>query len=132
MEMLANGSTDGFILSLAKETMQKGDYHHLKEAINQGMPLVLFDRVVDDIACDKVIIDDVTGGKKAVQYLVDCGCKNIALISTVDYVSVGKLRTHGYKQALADNNIEINEDLILKIEEMEDSEGDIKWYYHRF
>jgi len=126
MEMLANGSTDGFILSLAKETMQKEDYHHLKEAINQGMPLVLFDRVVDDIACDKVIIDDVTGGKKAVQYLVDCGCRNIALISTVDYVSVGKLRTHGYKQALVENNIEINEELILKIEEMEDSETEIE------
>ena len=64
MEMLANGSTDGFIMSLAKETMQKGDYHHLTEAINQGMPLVLFDRVIDEIACDKVIIDDVIGAKK--------------------------------------------------------------------
>ncbi|MCB7480722.1 LacI family DNA-binding transcriptional regulator [Christiangramia sediminis] len=126
MEMLANGSTDGFILSLAKETMQKADYHHLVEAINQGMPLVLFDRVVDEIACDKVIIDDVNGGKKAVQYLVDCGCKNIALISTVDYVSVGKLRTHGYKQALVENNIEINEDLILKIEQIENSEVEIE------
>lgn len=128
MEMLANGSTDGFILSLAKETMQKADYHHLTEAINQGMPLVLFDRVVDEIACDKVIIDDVNGGKKAVQYLVDCGCKNIALISTVDYVSVGKLRTHGYKQALVENNIEINEDLILKIEGIENSEAEIEGF----
>lgn len=128
MEMLANGSTDGFILSLAKETMQKADYHHLIEAINQGMPLVLFDRVVEDIACDKVIIDDVTGGKKAVQYLVDIGCKNIALISTVDYVSVGKLRTRGYKEALEENNIPVRDDLILKIEEMEDSESEIEQF----
>ena len=28
--------------------------------------------------------------------------KNIALITTVDYVSVGKLRTEGYLKALAD------------------------------
>ena len=126
MEMLANGSTDGFILSLAKETMQKGDYHHLTEAVNQGMPLVLFDRVVDEISCDKVIIDDVTGGKKAVQYLIDIGCKKIALISTVDYVSVGKLRTKGYMEALEENGYALKEDLILKIEEMEDSEAEIE------
>ncbi|TRO65205.1 LacI family DNA-binding transcriptional regulator [Christiangramia sabulilitoris] len=126
MEMLANGSTDGFILSLAKETMQKGDYHHLQEAINQGMPLVLFDRVVDSIACDKVIIDDVAGAKKAVQHLLDVGCRRIAMISTVDYVSVGKLRTKGYKEALEENDIEFDENLILKIEEMEDSEKEIE------
>ncbi len=126
MEMLANGSTDGFILSLAKETMQKGDYHHLKEAINQGMPLVLFDRVVEDIACDKVIIDDVAGAKKAVQYLHDLGCRKIALISTVDYVSVGKLRTKGYKEVLEENGLTFNDDLVLKIEEMDDSEAQIE------
>lgn len=126
MEMLANGSTDGFIMSLAKETMQKGDYHHLTEAINQGMPLVLFDRVIDEIACDKVIIDDVIGAKKAVQHLIDIGCKRIALISTVDYVSVGKLRTNGYKTALEENFFKVDEDLILKIEEMDESEAEIE------
>ncbi|APG59180.1 LacI family DNA-binding transcriptional regulator [Christiangramia salexigens] len=126
MEMLANGSTDGFIMSLAKETMQKGDYHHLQEAINQGMPLVLFDRVVDGITCDKVIIDDVIGAKKAVQHLIDVGCKKIGLISTVDYVSVGNLRTRGYQQALEENNIAVEEQHILKIEKMEDSETAIE------
>lgn len=126
MEMLANGSTDGFIMSLAKETMQKQDYHHLQETINQGMPLVLFDRVIDDISCDKVIIDDVIGAKKAVNHLVDLGCRKIALISTVDYVSVGKLRTQGYKLALEERGFAIDENLILKIEEMEESEEKIQ------
>ncbi|MCP9200955.1 LacI family transcriptional regulator [Gramella sp. GC03-9] len=128
MEMLANGSTDGFIMSLAKETMQKGDYHHLIEVISQGMPLVLFDRVVDQILCDKVIIDDVLGAQKAVQHLIDIGCKRIALLSTVDYVSVGKLRTQGYKLALEENDFELDEDLILKIEEMEESEEKIEHF----
>ncbi len=128
MEMLANGSTDGFIMSLAKETMQKGDYHHLQETINQGMPLVLFDRVVDEIACDKVIIDDVIGAKKAVNHLVEIGCKRIALITTVDYVIVGKLRTHGYQQALYEAGLPIDESMILKIEEMENSEAEIEHF----
>ncbi|MDX1603593.1 MAG: LacI family DNA-binding transcriptional regulator, partial [Salinimicrobium sediminis] len=121
MEMLANGSTDGFILSVAKETQQKRDYHHLQEVINQGMPVVLVDRVVDEIVCDKVIIDDAEGAAKAVQHLIDSGCSSIAIITTVDYVSVGKLRTNGYLNALRKNNMTVNEDLILKIEDIDQS-----------
>ncbi|NJW51321.1 LacI family DNA-binding transcriptional regulator [Salinimicrobium oceani] len=125
MEMLANGSTDGFIISVAKETQQKEDYHHLEEVINQGMPIVLVDRVVDQLTCDKVIIDDSEGAKNAVQHLIDSGCKKIAIITTVDYVSVGKLRTDGYLEALTSNNIEIDEDLILKIENVDQSQDEI-------
>lgn len=125
MEMLANGSTDGFILSVAKETQQKGDYHHLQEVINQGMPVVLVDRVVDQIICDKVIIDDSEGAKNAVQHLIKSGCCKIAIITTVDYVSVGKLRTNGYLEALEVNNMQIDEDLILKIEDIDKSQDEI-------
>lgn len=125
MEILANGSTDGFILSVAKETQQRGDYHHLTEVINQGMPLVLFDRVIEEINCDKVIIDDLLGAKKAVQYLVDKGCRKIGLITTIDYVSVGKLRTQGYIETLRENNIELDEDIILKVEDFDRSEYEI-------
>lgn len=128
MELLANGSTDGFIISVAKETQQKGDYHHLQEVIEQGMPMVMFDRVIDEINCDKVIIDDVIGAKEAVQHLIDIKCKNIALISTVDYVSVGKLRTQGYLEALSENGIGINNDLILKVEDFDKSEQEIKQF----
>jgi len=126
MELLANGSIDGFIIAVAKETQQKKDYHHLTEVISQGMPLVMFDRVIEEINCDKVIIDDVSGAKKAVQRLIDLGCKNIAIISTVDYISVGKLRTQGYIQALNENDIEIDQNLILKVEDFEKSEEEIK------
>ena len=58
MDMLANGSIDGFIMSLSKETQYRRDFHHISEVINQGMPVVMFDRVTNDISCDKVIIDD--------------------------------------------------------------------------
>ena len=125
MEMLANGSTDGFILSVAKETQQKEDYHHLEEVISQGMPLVMVDRVVNDIICDKVIIDDSDGARDAVQQLIDNDCRKIAIITTVDYVSVGKLRTEGYLRALRSNDLEIDEDLILKIEDVDNSREEI-------
>lgn len=117
MEMLANGSIDGFILSISKETMLKQDFHHFSETINQGMPIVMFDRVTSEINCDKVIVDDVLGAKKAVIKLLENGCKNIAMLTTNDYVSVGKLRTQGYVEALEDFGIIPNENLILKVDD---------------
>ncbi|MFV5684807.1 LacI family DNA-binding transcriptional regulator [Flavobacterium sp. GB2R13] len=122
MEMLANGSIDGFIMSLSKETQFKGDFHHITEVIDQGMPVVMFDRVTNEILCDKVIIDDKLSAYEAVQSLIDKGRKKIALVTTVDYVSVGKLRTDGYIKALLDNNIPFDENLIIKIEDVETCE----------
>jgi LacI family transcriptional regulator len=122
MEMLANGSIDGFIMSLSKETQFRGDFHHITEVINQGMPVVMFDRVTNDILCDKVIIDDQSAAYEAVQSLIDKGRKKIALVTTVDYVSVGKLRTDGYVKALLDNDIPFNENLIIKIEDVDTCE----------
>jgi LacI family transcriptional regulator len=122
MEMLANGSIDGFIISLSKETQLKGDFHHITEVINQGMPVVMFDRVTNEVFCDKVIIDDKLAAYEAVQSLIDKGRKKIALVTTVDYVSVGKLRTDGYIKALLDNGIPFNENLIIKIEDVDTCE----------
>ena len=117
MQMLANGSIDGFILSISKETLQQQDYHHFNETINQGMPIVMFDRVVNEIRCDKVIVDDLKGSKKAVEKLISAGCKHIAIITTKDYVSVGRLRTQGYLEALDEHKINPKSSLILKVDD---------------
>ncbi len=126
MEMLANGSIDGFILSLSKETQQKRDFHHIIEVINQGMPVVMFDRVTNDVLCDKVIIDDSLAAYQAVESLINNGMKRIGLITTVDYVSVGKLRTDGYIKALSSNGIAIDEKLIMKIEDIDNCSTQIE------
>lgn len=117
MEMLANGSIDGFILSISKETLQLQDYHHFNETMSQGMPIVMFDRVVPDINCDKVIVDDFNGAKHAVKKLIDNQCKSIAIVTTKDYVSVGKLRTQGYLEALQEHDITPEANLILKLDD---------------
>lgn len=123
MEMLANGSIDGFILSISKETQQLQDFHHFNETMSQGMPIVMFDRVVSEIKCDKVIVDDLNGAKNAVEKLIQNNCKSIALITTKDYVSVGKLRTQGYLEALQEHKITPKAELILKIDDTLDSES---------
>ena len=120
MELLANGSTDGFILSISKETMLKEDYHHLNEVIEQGMPVVMFDRVVEGISCDRVLIDDKAGAKKGVSHMIRTGCRKIGIITSEDYISVGRLRTEGYLDALDDYGIAANDNLILKLDNIDD------------
>ncbi|MFI2742928.1 LacI family DNA-binding transcriptional regulator [Zhouia sp. PK063] len=120
IDTLANGSIDGFIMSISKETQKREDYEHIQEAIDQGMPIVMFDRVVENVFCDKVIINDTEGSYKAVEHLINEGRRNIALITTPDYVSVGKLRTQGYINALKNYNYLLKEELIIKVENDED------------
>ncbi len=68
MEMLPNGSIDGFIMALSGETQLKNDFNHLKQVTEQGIPLVLFDRVTDEIQCDKVLINDTEIACEAVTF----------------------------------------------------------------
>lgn len=115
MELLANGSIDGYIMSLSAETQLKNDFNHLKEVTEQGIPLVLFDRVTDEVQCDKVIINDTEIAYKAVQKFVDEGKIKIGLVTTEDYLNVSAKRAVGYRQALKANGLEINTSLTLKL-----------------
>ncbi|WP_228236279.1 LacI family DNA-binding transcriptional regulator [Allomuricauda sp. M10] len=129
MEMLANGSIDGFIMSLSSETQQKGDFNHLKEVTDQGIPVVLFDRITNEIDCDKVIIDDELGAYMATKKFIEQGKKNIALITTDDYLSVSKARTQGYLKALKESKLGVDESKILRMPSMEMDEKGIKDFF---
>jgi LacI family transcriptional regulator len=120
MEMLSNGTIDGFVLSISEEAQKLHDYSHFNSIINDGTPIVMFDRTTDEVECDKVIVDDFDSGQNATQHLIDLGCRNIALISSSNNLSVGKLRAEGYLKALELNNIEINEKIIIRTESESD------------
>jgi len=120
MEVLNNGTIDGFILSVSEEAQKKQEYHHFNEIINSGTPIVMFDRISDEVACDKVIVDDFDSARDATEHLIRLGCKNIALFSSIDNLSVGKLRAEGYFKALESNKIKANQDIIVRT----DSETD--------
>ena len=115
MEMLANGSIDGFILSLSAETQRKNDFTHLKELLDQGIPIVLFDRVTEEISCDKVILNDKGISTEAVEHFITAGANKIALVTTENFFNVSESRKEGYLQALKDNGMTINQDLILTL-----------------
>lgn len=127
MELLKNGTLDGFILSLSEETQVKKNFEHLNHAIEQGVPIVLFDRVTEKVDCDKVIVDDLEGAHRATSHLIQSGCKRIALISILDNLSVGKLRVEGYRKALLDFGHPVDEELIVRIGGKEDFETVMKF-----
>jgi transcriptional regulator, LacI family len=93
IETLSNGSIDGFILSIAEETVLKNKFDHFKDVLDNGTPIVMFDRVAEDIDCDKVITDDFKGASKTVKQLAKTGSKHIAFISTISNLKVGKKDT---------------------------------------
>lgn len=130
MEMLANGSVDGFIMALSAETQKKNEFDHLREIMDQGIPLVLFDRVTDEIECDKVLINDQEAAFLGVEKFITNGRKRIALITTEDYFSVCRDREAGYRQALEQFGLPIKEDLILKLPFMALDEGAINSFFN--
>ena len=115
MEMLANGSIDGFIMALSAETQDKNDFNHLRQVTDQGIPLVLFDRVTEEVECDKVVINDEEAAMEAVDFLLRSGKKRIALFTTQSYLNVSEKRERGYRRALQQSGIPYDETLVLRL-----------------
>jgi len=126
LKVLSNGSVDGLIVSIAKETLETKDFTHFKDLVNEEIPLVLFDRVVDEVLCDKVVVDDVGAGYKATKYLLNQNSLKIALITTPEHINVGTLRRQGYEKALSEKGISVNKKLIIEIEEKENIKAQIE------
>jgi len=126
LEMLANGVVDGIILSISKETEERSDYRHFTDLVRNGIPLVMFDRVVDKIDCNKVIADDVGGAFLATEHLIQNGCSNIVLITTPDYVVVGNERKMGYVKALKEYKVPVKKELVIKVEHENEIESLLK------
>ncbi len=120
LEMLSNGTIDGFILSVSEEAQKLNEFSHFNDIINEGTPIVMFDRISEEVNCDKVIVDDFESSMNATEHLINSGCEKIALFSSIDNLSVGKLRAQGYLKALEKNGIPINDVNIILTDSEED------------
>ncbi len=120
LDMLSNGTIDGFILSVSEEAQKLNEFQHFTDIINDGTPIVMFDRIAEQVDCDKVIVDDFDSAVFATEHLIKLGCKKIALLSTIDNLSVGKLRAKGYFAALKKNGINADDSLIILTDSEED------------
>lgn len=129
MEMLSNGSVDGFIMSLSAGTQQKNDFNHIKEITDQGIPVVLFDRVTEEVKCDKVILNDMEIAYEAISKLIADGRKKIALVTTEGYFNVSAKRAEGYRKALLDHGIDLDEELVLKLHHKDFDKKEIENFF---
>ncbi|MCK8479833.1 LacI family DNA-binding transcriptional regulator [Psychroserpens algicola] len=115
LQLLSNGSVDGFIMSIAEETQIISKTDHISNILKQDVPIVLFDRVSDNLETDKVIIDDFDAAYQATNHLISEGRQHIVLISNIDELSVGKLRTSGYLEALKESVNHTQDPVIVTI-----------------
>lgn len=101
---------DGLMVSLAYDTE---DISHFEVLIKKGIPLIFFDRVPQHNSCTNIVIDNYKVAYDATKHLIDQGCKRIVHIAGNLKRNVYAERLQGYEQALADNNIQKDPNLVL-------------------
>ncbi|MCB9013690.1 MAG: LacI family DNA-binding transcriptional regulator [Bacteroidales bacterium] len=111
VQALLSSRVDGVLVSISKTTQK---FSHLKELMDNEIPVVLFDRATDELETDKVIVDDFAGAFEAVEYLIKSGCRRIAHFAAPQHLKIGYLRQRGYISALEKNGIEVDDELIIK------------------
>jgi len=109
LQYLTSRSIDGLIVSVSTETK---DFSYYKELHQRGMPIVFFDRIVDEIDTHKVIADNYKGAYDATHHLIMSGYRNIAIMCNAEGLSISKERLAGYAAALAEHQLPLNESMI--------------------
>jgi DNA-binding LacI/PurR family transcriptional regulator len=108
--MLSN-QIDGFLVSHSKETE---DFEHFSKLLDQGYPIVFFDRVPQIPHAVNVTVDDYKGSFDAVSHLIQQGYRRIVHLSGPKNLTISTERIRGYKDALLAHGIEINDALIVE------------------
>jgi Transcriptional regulators len=99
-------NVDGLLISLSSET--KND----DSLANMNIPVVMFDRILHQYDCTKVIVDEYEGAYKAVELLIKKGCKRIAHIAGPQNLTVCANRLKGYKNALEAHGMRADKKMI--------------------
>ncbi len=79
-------------------------------------PLVLADRLIEELMIPSVIIDNNAGAYNATEHLINKGYEEIALINGPKKELRSQSRLQGYKKALVDFGIEFKSELVLNKE----------------
>lgn len=102
-------SVDGLLVSLSAETENTD---HFKAVQKNGLPIVFFDRVPEEVITHKVVSNNFQGAYDATLHLIEQGYKRIAHITSSGFLSITAERLAGYIKALEENNIKVNEKYI--------------------
>lgn len=109
IETCLKNRVDGVLAAISIQTKK---FDHFQKLLKYEVPLVFYDRVANFLPVPKVIANDHQAAYRATQYLIDSGCKCIAHITGSINLNNSNNRLYGYLDALTDNRITVNEDLI--------------------
>lgn len=119
IQSIINSQADGVLISLAKGTKKFG---HIRQLIDNNVPLVFFDRACDEVETDRVIVDDFEGAFNAVDYLIKTGCRRIAHFAGPQHLQISYLRKRGYISALEKNGLKVDDELIVTCDTFEEAQ----------
>ena len=100
---------EGIIACLSQNTT---DYSHFEEISNMGIPLVFFGRTCLTDRFSSVTANGDEAAFQATQHLIDTGSRRIAFIGGPNHLDMVKRRKHGYLEALRENRIPIDRNLV--------------------
>jgi DNA-binding LacI/PurR family transcriptional regulator len=115
-QTLLGNRVDGMLVSFSKETK---DFSHFQQIVDNEIPLVFYDRAIDNLKADMVVVDDYSGAFDAVKHLINRGCKRIAFYSAPQHLHLGKDRLKGYIDALEHHGIGYDKDLVYPCDTFE-------------
>jgi LacI family transcriptional regulator len=81
--------------------------------MDDGVPVVQADRMVDGLITDGVLVDNVQGARRITDHLIELGHTRIALLIDETDWTTGAGRLAGYRAALRDAGLPVDPDLIV-------------------
>jgi LacI family transcriptional regulator len=107
--VLAEKQVDGILFVAAGMSTE-----HIHTLQARRMPLVVVDRHIPGVDVDSVLTDNAHGGWLATHHLVELGHRRIGCITGPSDVTPSADRITGYRQALHEGGIAVDEALIVK------------------
>ena len=105
-----NLHVEGIIASVSQNTT---DYSHFEKVSKMGIPLVFFGRTCLPDLFSSVTANGDVAAQEATQHLIDTGSRRIAFLGGPNHLDMVKRRKHGYLEALRDNRIPIDRELVV-------------------
>ena len=101
LEMLAAERVMGVMISPSNPSGQE-----ISDLIDLGIPVIAFDRTVEDPRADAVAADNAAGVWLATEYLIGAGHERIGFVSGLEGVETSAQRRFGYERAMREVGLE--------------------------
>jgi len=102
---------DGMLIS---SSLTKDDFSFYEDLIKSGMPVVFFDRCIENIGASCIKVNDQAASQQITEHLIKLGYKKIGYLSGPRNVSIGKARFDGFSIAMIKNGLPVVDKLIVE------------------